>query len=247
MKKVRYYIDTVGVDDQAVKDSFSKATEICQSDKSVTQITFLIHTQSNTGYFERAFGSDKLKGLFQGSITAYKGGPPVKIETVKTIKGYEGNLILCPFGLKSDELFGFDDFHNVSYVIAVPWLKDSVDIWAKTWEAEEIRTKVKAPPIPLPDKVVQRAFDSLTTSVNLSTGITHPSDEHQCKTYIRALDKYNYKMDENEVFAYLVKEKGWYSSGAKDVVEIISKINNGKTFKGGDKTGLQSYVKNWEK
>jgi len=247
MTKTRYYINTSGVDDQAVKDSFSKATQICQADNSVTQIIFLIHTQNNTGYFERAFGADKLKGLFSGTITASKGGPTVKIETVKTIKDYGDNVVLCPFGLSSDELFRYDDFDNVSYIIAVPWLKNSVDRWARTWEAEEIRTAVKATPIPLPDKVVQRAFDSLTTSVNLSTGITHPSDEHECKTYIRALNKYNYKMNEDEVFSYLVKNNNWNSSGAKDVVAIISKVNNGKTFQGGEKTGLQNYVKNWEK
>lgn len=86
MEKYRYYVDTHGVDDLAVKQALSQAIEFRKSDSSIKQIVFLIHTKDNTGYLERVFGVEKLKALFGGTIQSYENGPFFKIETLKTIK-----------------------------------------------------------------------------------------------------------------------------------------------------------------
>lgn len=97
-----------------------------------------------------------------------------------------------------------------------------------------------------PDKVVQEAFNDLSQSINMSTGITHPMDNEQCKTYLRALHKYDYELNSIIIFSYLTTELNWEADNANDVIKLNDKLNSGGYFMGGSKTGLQNYVKDWK-
>jgi len=90
-------------------------------------------------------------------------------------------------------------------------------------------------------------MEDLTDSINMSTGITHPSDEEQAKTYILALHKYEPSLDANIVGAYLVRDLNWDTDHAKEIEKLINTLNNGKYFQGGRRTGLQHYYKQWKK
>lgn len=246
MDKERFYIDNQGAVAENERSSISKAFDLAKQIDGITEVVLLIHTKSNTGYLERVFGDQKVKDLFKGTLMLFKNGPRVKIETVKTIQDHTSDKIIVAFGLESDELFVYDDYYNTHAIVGHPWVKDSVEEWAKTWGATEITTNKKAAFYPLPDTVVCRAFDDLTEDINMTTGIHHPSDEEQCKTFLRALHKYEYRLDEQEVFAYLVREKSWKTRHAKEVAELINRINTGRSFQGGRKTGLQHYIKAWK-
>ncbi|PID64447.1 MAG: hypothetical protein CR962_01510 [Gammaproteobacteria bacterium] len=221
MEKKRYYDDNVGPVKENELLAFKKALELCNEIGDITQITLLIHTKANTGYLERIFGTRDLKAFFRG-VKIDSNYPPLKIETIRTFNDdWQGKKILVAFGLNSDELYKYDDYQNISVIIAHQWSEDSLKDWARCWGAINLKTGIKIEKNTLPNKVVQQAFIDLTDSINLSTGITHPMDEEQCKTYIRALKKYNYEL-------------------------LIDKVNSGRHFKGGEKTGLQNHIKRWE-
>ena len=48
------------------------------------------------------------------------------------------------------------------------------------------------------------------------------------------------------VVSYLVTELGWTSSHANDVGKLITTLNDGGFFRGGEKTGLQFHYKRWK-
>lgn len=246
MEKVRLLVNNQGPNEENEKLSVASTIKLVQDFDDVNHIQFLIHTKNNTGYLDRVFGEQITKKLFTG---IKQDGIIFKIETLRTLSDYSLNdRVIAAFGLTSEELLKIEDYDNVKGILGHSWLKDGLLKWAQTWDnVQELTTNSKISAFPLPPIEVQKAFDDLTFSINMSTGISHPSDEELCKTYLRALKKYSINLNEEEILAYLMRIKGWSYNKSKDVISIISKINLGKSFNGGSKTGLQNHIKRWRK
>lgn len=71
-------------------------------------------------------------------------------------------------------------------------------------------------------------------------------DNDRCKTYLRALNKYNYELNPIKIKSYLVANLNWDNRHAEDVIKLIEKLNSGSYFMGGEKTGLQNHIKRWK-
>lgn len=246
MEKIRYYNDNTGPVKEAEVLAFKKGLQLCNELNNIDEIVLLIHTKNNTGYLERIFETRNLNSYFKGVRLDPK-YPIFKIETIKTFSdNYKKRIILISFGLQSVELSKYEDFESIKAIIAHQWKNPDLQNWAKTWSAINLETEIKAEKMAFPDKVVQEAFNDLSQSINMSTGITHPMDNEQCKTYLRALYKYDYELNSIIIFSYLITELNWEADNAKDVIKLIDKLNSGGYFMGGSKTGLQNYVKDWK-
>jgi len=250
MEKERYYTENEGPIAEVEMLALQKAVELSREIKEIQQITILIHTKRNTGYLIRTMGEKYMKGLFKGTVSAYSNGPKIKIETLRTYNNVYGwqkkNTILLAFGLDSKELFKYDDDPSIKAVVAHQWMKTGVTEWAKAWNATELISNKKAEPTDLPDEVVQEAFNELSKVINSSTGITHHMDDARCKTYLRALNKYDHELNSIRIKSYLVTVLNWDNRHAEDVIKLIEKLNSGSYFIGGEKTGLQNHIKRWK-
>ena len=58
--------------------------------------------------------------------------------------------------------------------------------------------------------------------------------------------KYESELNAHSVVSYLVAELGWTSSHANGVGKLITTLNEGRYYKGGEKTGLQVHYKRWK-
>ena len=246
MEKIRFYTNNVGPIKENEAKSLQKTFQLAKEIDGIDEITVLIHTKSNTGYLERTVGIDKIKGLFSGKYRAFDGGPRIKLETMKTIIDDNKRRILLSFGLSSEDLFKYDCFYSVVAIVGHQWSEYGLKDWSESWGAEEIISGTKLSKKDNLDKVVKKAFDSLSNCINMTTGIHHPMDEKRCKTYLRALNKYGYNLNEKDISSYLITEKGWKSEHVDDVIKLISKLNSGSYFKGGEKTGLKEYIMKWK-
>ena len=246
----KFYIDTEGNDDQAYALAMQYACELAKKDNEIFRIILFINTKQNTGWFERLYGSVVVKKMFNG----YKFSDctvPFKFETKLTYKeaGFSNSyeIVIC-CGLDSDDIFKIDDYYSVKYVIAIPWIKKWTQKWISTWDAIEISGKqIEKIELPEPSPIVKVAMQHLTNTINMSTGINHPMDNEKAKTYLRALHKYEPELNPDIVGAYLIRELGWETKFAKDIEKLITTLNSGSFFKGGEKTGLKDYYKNWQK
>jgi hypothetical protein len=246
MEKIRFYSSNIGPIKENELKALKKAIQICTENDEIQEITALIHTKNNTGYLERIFETRDAKNFFTG-IKIDSSIPILKTETIKTINDdWNKKRVLITFGLRSEELYLYDEFESVVAIIAHQWNENGVQEWAKTWGAVNILTNQTSEKHNLPNKVVQNALNDLTNSINMSTGINHSSDEDLCKTYLRALNKYEYQLNQVEINSYLISELNWQADNAKDVIQLIDKLNSGSYFKGGDKTGLQNHIKRWK-
>lgn len=245
----KFYVHTEGNDDNSYKLAMQFAVELAKKDSSIKRIVLYIHTKNNTGWFERLFDSQMVKQLFSG----YKFSDcpvPFKFETKITYKnaiyGNSSDIVIC-CGMDSDDLLKIDDYRSVKYMIAIPWLLNLSDKWIKTWNPDEISGNKVETKVSEPSEIVKLAMKNLTSTINNSTGISHPLDNDRAKTFIRALHKYEPELNADIVGAYLIRELNWQSKHAKDIETLINTLNNGKFFKGGETKGLQNYYKDWKK
>ncbi len=246
MNKKRFFINTSGNDDEAYREAIIFACQLAEKDPDIKRVVLLALSNSNIGWLERLYGSETVKKLYTG--IQFNGCNPIFI--IKTKKTYSDphppQDIVITMGLDAEDVMKIDDFNGVKAIIAIPWLPELLQVWVQTWSPTDIRTKEKPATYPLPNPLVQEAMKELTSSINKTTGIHHPSDERQAKTYIRALFAYTDGLDGEEVAAYLVRELGWDTEYAKDIKKLIDTLNAGKYFQGGDKTYLKNHIKRWK-
>ena len=246
----KFYLDTEANDDASYQFAMNFACSLLKKDLSIKKIVLFVHSKRTTLWFERLFGKDIVKKMFNGFN--FNDCPvPFKIETVTTFKKSQhindNDIVIC-CGLDSEYIFKIDDYSSVKYIIAIPWLKKRTEKWVKTWNAIEILNKNGTQEIfPDPTPIVKVAMQELTNSINLSTGISHHADNEKAKTYIRALHKYEDGLKPDIVGAYLIRELKWEPEHAKEIEKLIDTLNSGKYFIGGEKKGLQDYYKSWEK
>ena len=247
----RFYFDTSGNDDATYEKAFKFALKISKANSNIKNIIFLVASKNNTGWLDRLYGSDTVKRLFRGFPQE---NVLVKIETVKTYSDSYSNStdIVIACGLNSKEIFKVEDFRNIEYIIAIPWLKDLTQSWISTKnptvlnvEGNDVRP-AEQKNIRRPSGAVQKAFADLTSVINMSTGINHHMDNDRAKTYIRALFKYETELNSDLVCSYLINDLNWDVKHANEVRKLIDILNNGKYFMGGEKTGLQHYYKKWK-
>lgn len=247
MKKEHYYIDTHGNDDDAYREAISFACDLINKDSSISKITLLIETKQNIAWFERIYDAAIVKKLFTG-VRLDNCDTLIKFEILKTYSdSYKLSEIVITCGLDESDIIKIEDYHSIKAVIAIPWLNDRIKKWVQTYSPKELRGNQQAvAAYPLPTCVVQKAMIDLSHNINMSTGIHHFKDEERAKTYILALHKYEETLDSNVVSAYLVKVLAWPAKRASDVQKLIDTLNAGKFFKGGQRTGLQHYYKDWK-
>jgi hypothetical protein len=247
MSKNRFFIATSGNDDNAYLEAIDYACKLANHDPEIKRVVLLLLTKNNAGWFERLFGQVVVKQLFNG--TKFKDcKPEFKFETRKTYSdSFSPSEIVITCGLDSEDVLPIDDFYSVKVIIAIPWLRNGLEKWVQIWEPTELRgNQQSVAKYPEPSCIVKKAMQDLTEGINLSTGITHPLDEEQAKTFILALHKYEPNLDADILGAYLVRELNWDTDQAKQVEKLITILNNGKYFKGGQRTGLQNYYKQWK-
>lgn len=246
MKKMRFYFDSEGNDDQAYREAIAVAIELAKRDPSISRIVLLVPSRDSVGWYERIFGEGAIKGLTQGKNIA-DCGATITIETVKTYKdaGHSKDVVIAS-GLDSNEVFVLDNFYCVAAIIAIPWMRSRSEKWIRTWNPKELRESVNAyQSYPLPSCVAQEAMKNLTEAINMSTGLSHPSDNTRAKTYILALHKYEASLKGEEIFAFLVRELNWRTDHAFDLEALINTLNSGKHFQGGDRNDLKRWYDLW--
>lgn len=250
--KPRFYTSNEGPTERNESIAWEKAIDLSRGIGGIDEITILIHTKRNTGYIDRVFGREFIDRLFRGAVIAYEGGPRVKLETLKTydstiysVRNYK--RILLSYGLDSKELFHYDHDVTISAIVAHQWQVGGVKSWAEAWGAVDLLSGEQAnSEEDALDAVVKEAFTSLTKVINLTTGIANHYDNNRCKTYLRALHTYKYKLDPEGIRKLLITELGWQGKHVEEVIKLVNTLNEGRYFQGGEKNGLQQYIKNWK-
>ena len=122
-----------------------------------------------------------------------------------------------------------DSNPDVTCALYIPWQGQEHADWSATWNATRLDSDEPQPSEqkePL-SGVAFFALESLTKIVNLSTGITHPSDREHAIRCLETLFHKNAQCNPETIRRQLVRLR-WQPSDAAKVKEIADMIWNGR-------------------
>ena len=246
----RYYANVLGADQRAILACLKKANEICAKDTDVNRIVFYSYTKNNFDTVARIFGPENVNRMFAQPLRFEGIGKPVQCLTERTYNDWsqETSVVICCH-MDSKAAQKVDDFRSAKYIIAVSWLKDGVAEWVKRWNAEYLYgDKIQEMKNEDDNQALLRiALKKMDIRMFGSKDFHHPDDENTCKTFIRTIHKYMPEVTSSQIEDILVTELNWTSGNAAQVGELLDRLKSGRTFRGGDKTGLVQYFKDWKK
>lgn len=246
----RYYANVQGPIAEAIVACLKKANEICAKDTDINRIVLYSYTKNNFETVARIFGPENVNRMLKQPLR-FKGiAKPVQCLTERTYSdGSQQSCVVICCHMDSKAVQKVDDFHSAKYIMAISWLKDGVAEWVKRWNAEciygdEIKDeKQKDENLDL----LRIALKEMDIKMFGSKDFHHLDDENTCKTYIRTIHKYLPAVTSSQIEDILVTELNWKNENAAQVGELLDRLKNGRTFRGGDKTGLAHYFMDWKK
>ena len=245
----RYYANVQGPIAEAIVACLKKANEICAKDTDINRIVLYSYTKNNFETVARIFGPENVNRMLKQPLR-FKGiAKPVQCLTERTYSdGSQQSCVVICCHMDSKAVQKVDDFSSAKYIMAISWLKDGIADWVKRWNAEylygdEIQDMKKED-----DNlaILRIALEEMDIRMFGSKDFHNPGDENSCKTYIRTIHKYMPEVTSSQIENILVTELNWSSGNAALVGELLDRLKNGRTFRGGDKTGLARYYKGWK-
>lgn len=164
----------------------------------------------------RTYGS----GLILSSAKNFKSGRP----------SWQAGpaLALWPTTSMTDLL---DQHRGTSALAIVPWGLKEIDVWIRARRPRDllgIADHIDEPLIT--DPVVKIALEGLTTGVNLSSGLSHPSDKARAVQTFRVLHAAGHTWTKTEIHAWSLAH-GWNAHGATELAHYAERIQQGRTFR----------------
>ena len=249
--KNKYYADAYGPDLNALIACVKKAFEIAEADDEVARIVFYSYTKNNFMQVGRVFGDENVDRMFTHSLRFSDCSKPIRCATVITYKkeceyrDSPKDIVVCCH-MDSKDVFKVDDYRTAKYIIALSWTLDGLKEWKSRWSAENVMGEsVEVEKTPKND-ILLTALREMDFRMFETKSLTHPNDEDTCKTYIRAIHKYLPSVEPSEVENILVTELGWENKNAFEVGELLQRLKEGKTFRGGQNTFLKEYYNRWK-
>ena len=242
-ERERFYINAHGPDDAAVTTIIAKAIELSNTIPNTKRIVFLTNGLNNTQWLEKQYGHDNVKRLKEG-VRMQGTNAMGKFESLKTYDANDGDIVIT-FCLRSDDILLTDDEFGINAVLVIPWINEDIEKWTRITNAVHVQTNNPAQSYNQPPCEVRQALQDLSESINMTTGLSHSADDDLAKTYLRALAHYNYELDPLQIESYLIKDLNWFKEHADELLAIVNKINAGKSFQGGDKTGHKYHRDRW--
>lgn len=223
---------------QAIKCALEAAK--CANISRVVIIVPINSVAKEVGEFLLAFGCRGSKGTY--NLIGYSTN--IVINSIANYNNFKTDAVIY-FALSSEEIFKIEEQHRFELEIAIKEYRD-IDLWKGTWDVVNPQTMVHIKYVP--DDKVMHAFDQQTNNINITHSKSfHSSDEESVKRFIRTLNEMEPKINPDEIFAYIKREKHWTLGLCKLVYEWISLLNNGRFFKGGkiSKTEMKKLYANW--
>lgn len=193
---------------------------------SATELTLITPVKNNLDaiVIGEFLGRDVAKRLMKGDrIPIEDQGVSLSHHSVSTVQKARKPSVGLAFHVSNDQIKKLDDL-RFDTLIFVPWLdKEGVE-WAQKWDAETHGGSTADSSVSLP-KEVEESMKSLTTCVNLSTGLGHPSDKDHAKRRFTELRSEGITWDPSELEKWAVRN-GWKAADAEELSKLSARYTN---------------------
>ena len=221
-----HYIKTHGPQDAAITKGFQWL--LSEAKKSNNLGIVAVSTKANLENISNWSGLRTVLDQLRQTGQAKVGDVTLNLVTLKGTIYSSDAPILAIYG-GQELLDKVDGISGTSSVLYIPWGDESLANWVDTWRATELgqpQTSA-AEQVEPTSGVVYFALESLTSSVNLSSGIGHPNDYERA---VRTLETLFHKQPavEPELIRQQLVRLGWNPKDAGKVKELAEKIWEGR-------------------
>lgn len=216
----RAFVSAYGPDNDALRIGFKWLESTARST-----------TGSGTLFVLNLNNLDYLNSLFESGFESLKknrsfllNGLPIVVATPNT--GQVVGATLAPYAM-DDTLERLEQRWRPPAICVIQWSEGEPRNWLAAHAPVDLRTGRAPAATGVINPVVRVALEHLTTSVNLGTGLGHPSDKNDAVETFRVLRQANEAFTADEVRAFAAGH-GWQTKDANELATIAQKILDGK-------------------
>lgn len=239
MATQRFWINTTGPDLDALREGFRWLNATATAGHR--GLVAVVAKNTLGGVITEVLGESITKALAKGDEIRLPGGGSMRLMTERSIPhAWRGDVVLAIHPPPS-LLDVIDGLPGVTAVLVIPWSASDVELWRKAWNPIELgapaAATVAAPP-PAAPSVLERTMEALSKRVNISTGITHPSDKQTAIALLLALKEVGAPFSSDEVRVSL-RQRGWDPKDANSVGDLAERILGGARIRCNDMSTLE--------
>jgi hypothetical protein len=236
----RFYFDIEGRDDQALKEGFTWLLGEALGSRGVVAVPGLGQVENLVPGITAAEATTLKKekrvqrlGTTIELVTERAGGPAA----------IAGKPILAVW-VDDDQLEKIER-KRPSAICVIPWLRSDIERWRDAYAPTDMRSgEAAVGKSAITNPVVERALESLTSRVNVSTGLGHPSDKAGAVGVFRILKAGGERYDPAEVSAWAANN-GWSLTGARELGEVAAGVLAGRRYRVGRHGWRDDILEQW--
>lgn len=236
---------------KSIKTAFILAHKLCTTEfPDVKNIDLIIPVKDNLRYstLGAVLGNNIQAALLKGNKVKLANQAFMTLFTERTYKKFSSTEFIIVVFATQKILDLVDGLPSAKVVIVASEYDEIITRWQKTWNP--IIPGSKHQPHDeelLKDPVTIQALKSLSNRVNLSTGLSHPSDRNAAISLFKILKKARIIFDPDSVRAWAMRNN-WSPRGADQLMQVASDIKNGKRIRGGDRPSwAENILEIWKK
>jgi hypothetical protein len=217
----RIHIPNMGPDKNNVSTAIAIGIRECKA-MDIKQMTLITTLKNlNNIIIGELLGDAASKKLMKGnSIPIDNYGINLTYESVSTVQKITTPQVGLAFYVSTKDIQKLDELY-FDVLVFVPWLDTEGTNWAVKWNAETHGSSNQDTAINLSPGVVD-SLKALTSCINLSTGIIHPSDKEHAKRKFSQLQLDGISWDIIEIEKWAVRN-GWKASHAQELATLSSR------------------------
>lgn len=218
----RFLFKSVGADDSAFIEALQLAHQISKQNNAPIHLVFPI--KNTFKYSNIAKILDQRDSKFSAKLLKGEAVANMDLLLPTNIDFHNSKGIILAVYCTTRDMNLIDSNSSADSIIFVSWLEDDADVWENTWCNKGLQIMHGNPSqviASLPAEVVQE-LERLTSIINLSTGLAHPSDKEHADRIFKSLKSKGYKVNEQLVTNWAIAN-GWNARHLDDLVKLAKK------------------------
>lgn len=167
-------------------------------------------------------GINAAKALTKGQPVSLVDGVMMVLESPATLRSNFDQGLLVGAHISMKDMAKLDDSWGAQAIVYLPWNDSESQEWKATWRPKVLGTNAEEPPPNSLSEPVEEALKKLTSTINLGTGLGHPSDKKHAERTIAKLRSEGHSFDPAEIRRW-AQRHNWSSKAAADLEAIARK------------------------
>jgi hypothetical protein len=221
MAKVPRYIVERSADQ--VKTAFQGILKLCK-EHNITHVTLVAPQKGNwdSTIVARFLGEPVAKSLMKGQSITLTQGVSMTLESAQTFRAGVSHGLLVGTHLSPKDMNKLDDSWDAQAILYLPWTDTDDREWRTTWQPKSIGINTQNNPSATFTSAVEDALQRLTQTINLGTGLAHPSDKKHAERMFEKLRADGHSFDPDEIRRW-AQRNSWSSDAAADLAAVARK------------------------